>query len=377
MTERITDPFLLFRRLGTIVACFAVSLSLASTGSAFDPSEATFDPSAAAGWSVPTADLYGVDMVGERAYAAGYWGTLLRSTDGGATWQDTPTPTRKNLHGVHFFDELHGWAVGAQGAILRTTDGGDSWTLIEAEVDDEFEGRIPVDVTLFDVAALGKHEAWAVGDLGVIVHTADGGKNWELIRVPEADYFDEELPDRIFNAIDFTSPTEGWISGEFGSLLRSTDGGHTWSGQRELDGAAADIYLMSLSTASGEVAYASGVGGVAVATRDAGKSWRTLPVPTTAGLYAIAAAGERAVVAGDRGVIFLSTDGGDSWREPTRPKLFNWLQAAAFGGSERVVVVGEKSAVLFSTDGGATFDNAEITSPLSARAALAAAGAEQ
>ncbi len=131
-----------------------------------------------------------------------------------------------------------------------------------------------------------------------------------------------------------------------------------------------------MDTASGEVAYASGVGGVTVGTRDGGKSWSTLPVPTGAGLYAIAASGERSVVVGDRGVIFLSTDGGESWREPSRPKLFNWLQGVAFGGNGHVVIVGEKSALLHSSDGGETFELATITSPLSARA-LAEAGAEE
>lgn len=326
-----------------------------------------FDAADSATWDVPQSDLYDVDLVDDRGYAAGYWGIILRSLDGGLTWNATPTPTQKNLHAIAFADAMHGWAVGAQGAILRTADGGDSWVLQQARVADGLEGDVPVSETFFAVEAISENEVWAVGDLGLIVHSSDSGESWTRVRVPEENFGDDELPDRIFNGVEFSTPTEGWIAGEFGTLLRSRDGGRTWQGERTLEKTANDIYLIGMANATHERSYACGVGGSAVRTEDAGQSWQALPIPTGAGLYDIAASGERVIAVGDRGVIFLSSDSGDTWSEPDSPRLFSWLQGADFGENNRVVVVGEKAAILVSTDGGETFQNSVIESPVAAR----------
>ncbi len=340
---------------------------ISATPAAANDEGAPFDPANSRSWEVPLADLYDVDIEGNMAFAVGYWGVILRSTDQGQTWRVAPTPTQRNLHAVDFHGEKHGWAVGAQGVILRTTDGGESWSLQVAEVDDEFEGRIAIEETLFGVVALSPDTAWAVGDLGVIIHTSDGGATWKRERVPEENFNDTELPDRIFNAIEFSTPESGWITGEFGTLLRSRDAGMTWQGERQLDGAVEDIYLIGMANTGELLSYACGVGGVAIRTQDGGVTWTTLRVPTGAGLYDIAAAGEKVIVVGDRGVIFTSSDAGETWTEPKRPHLFNWLQGADYGPNGVVLVVGENAVILVSNDGGASFERAVVESPKPAR----------
>ena len=344
---------------------------VAATSAAANEDGAPFEAADSESWEVPLADLFDVDIEGNTAHAVGYWGVVLRSVDGGKTWRIANTPTQRNLHAVDFHGEQHGWAVGAQGIILRTTDGGDTWTRQIAEVDDEFEGRITIEETLFGVVALAPDVAWAVGDLGVIIHTADGGATWKSVRVPEENFNDTELPDRIFNAIEFSTPESGWITGEFGTLLRSQDGGATWQGARELEGAVEDIYLIGMANTGEMLSYACGVGGVAIRTQDGGASWSTLSVPTGAGLYDIAAAGEKVIAVGDRGVIFISSDSGETWSEPERPELFAWLQGADYGPNGVVLVVGEDATILVSTDGGSSFERAIVESPKPARERVA------
>lgn len=328
---------------------------------------AALDPSNSKSWKVPLADLYAVDTDGEAAWAVGYWGTILRSTDSGATWNGVDTPTERNLFAVDFFDGRNGWAVGAQGAILRSTDGGATWSRVVVRVEDEYEGPVTVDVNLFGVSAISPTEVWIVGDLGMILHSVDA-KNWERVVVPEPNFFDDELPDRIFNGVTFTSRTNGWIAGEFGTLLRSRDGGMNWSGERVLEGAIPDIYLMGLDAGADGVGYSNGVGGIMVRTTDDGGTWTTVPVPTGAGLFDVARSGDRVLTVGDRGVIFLSKDGGNTWAEPERPVLFNWLQGAIITNGH-AIIVGERSTILHSSDSGDTFSRAVIESPLPARAA--------
>jgi hypothetical protein len=51
----------------------------------------------------------------------------LASTDGGVSWlrQDSSTPF--DLHGIRFADAARGWAIGANGTLLVTSDGGATW----------------------------------------------------------------------------------------------------------------------------------------------------------------------------------------------------------------------------------------------------------
>jgi photosystem II stability/assembly factor-like uncharacterized protein len=55
--------------------------------------------------------------------AVGWEGTILRTTDGGATWTAQESCTTNLLYGVSFTDANTGTAVGQFGTILRT-DGG-------------------------------------------------------------------------------------------------------------------------------------------------------------------------------------------------------------------------------------------------------------
>ncbi|MCA9210552.1 MAG: hypothetical protein KDA55_19475, partial [Planctomycetales bacterium] len=52
---------------------------------------------------------------------------VLHSADGGATWQTHATAQPLPIRAVTFIDEYRGWAVGSLGTILATRDGGQSW----------------------------------------------------------------------------------------------------------------------------------------------------------------------------------------------------------------------------------------------------------
>ena len=64
----------------------------------------------------------------------------------------------------------HYVAVGARGRFLLSDDGAD-WK----------QSPVPTRTTFTAVAAVDAH-VWAVGHDGVIAHSADGGKHWEMQR---------------------------------------------------------------------------------------------------------------------------------------------------------------------------------------------------
>jgi photosystem II stability/assembly factor-like uncharacterized protein len=70
------------------------------------------------------------------AFAVGDAGTILKSTDAGATWAPLQSGTTNILHAVYFFDGNQGVAVGDEGLILRTTDGGAMWQSVASGVED-------------------------------------------------------------------------------------------------------------------------------------------------------------------------------------------------------------------------------------------------
>src|SRR5712692_2455817 len=78
-------------------------------------------------------------------------------------------------------------------------------------------------VNLHGVFFLTQEEGWAVGQLGKIFHTTDGGKSWEEQRSGK---------NLLLAAADFVDRTHGWVVGEQGVILYSEDGGVTWKEQQ-------------------------------------------------------------------------------------------------------------------------------------------------
>ncbi|HVC96656.1 MAG TPA: YCF48-related protein [Pirellulales bacterium] len=73
-------------------------------------------------------DWRALEVRGARIWVAGSPGTkVLHSADGGRTWEAFSTAQDLPIHGLSFADNLHGWAVGALGTILATDDGGRNW----------------------------------------------------------------------------------------------------------------------------------------------------------------------------------------------------------------------------------------------------------
>lgn len=186
-------------------------------------------------------DLFAVSApTSAHVVAAGYWGSVYVSDDGGSTWTKGVTGTRKLLYDVSMADAQKGWTVGQEGTILRTEDGGLTWT--QQATNKQAEGS-----HLFAVHALDANTAWAVGDWGTRVFTDDGGKTWQDFSL----MIDEQHPQfvwlappeqervrsgqKVYEDVGLTdvycrpAPSHScWIIGEFGYIFRSETGGGTW-----------------------------------------------------------------------------------------------------------------------------------------------------
>lgn len=194
-------------------------------------------------------DLFAVSVVdAEHVVAAGYWGSIYTSFDGGESWQKGRTPTEDLLYDVSMADAEHGWAVGQLGLILRTEDGGRTWTRQES-------GKGERGTHLFGVHALDSRHAWTVGTWGTRLYTHDGGETWQdrsLVIDQEHPQFVWLSPDeqervrsgeKVFEDVGLndvscldSNPEHCWIIGEFGYIFHSDDGGRSWERGEILSG---------------------------------------------------------------------------------------------------------------------------------------------
>ncbi len=80
-------------------------------------------------WSIDFP-ISGASQVG---YAVGSQGTILKTYNAGADWQQQISGTNLKLNKVHFKDFDFGFAVGENGIILKTKTGGEPATVVENE----------------------------------------------------------------------------------------------------------------------------------------------------------------------------------------------------------------------------------------------------
>jgi photosystem II stability/assembly factor-like uncharacterized protein len=78
-------------------------------------------------------DFSAVSAVNDKVWVTGNpGGCVWHSPDAGATWTRQATGHSAPIHALNFSNEETGFAVGAFGTILRTTDGGSSWNVCRA-----------------------------------------------------------------------------------------------------------------------------------------------------------------------------------------------------------------------------------------------------
>ncbi|OOP56200.1 MAG: hypothetical protein AYP45_10410 [Candidatus Brocadia carolinensis] len=171
-----------------------------------------------------------------QGWAAGEGGAILHTVDGGKTWNSQASGTTEGLDDVQFVDANQGWAVGSGSTILHTVDGGKAWNpqtsgitegLAAVQISNENEpiplrkaNRLAPGLTA--VHFLDENQGWIADDGGTILHTVDGGKNWN----PQASGIKAALLDMLFLNVN-----QGWAAGEGGTILHTVDRGKTWNPQ--------------------------------------------------------------------------------------------------------------------------------------------------
>jgi photosystem II stability/assembly factor-like uncharacterized protein len=188
-----------------------------------------------------TAIQFVDELVG---YASCYGGgKVLKSADGGQTWVSIAPEELVFIRDLHFSDALTGVAVGHAGHVIRTTDGGATWNFMPSN-------------TTYNMVSLSVqgNRMVACGWWGRVIHSTNGGLTWTEQTIGSEHMSVSLTPSgfglmggigRIHRTTNFgtnwmlfkegtSSSTIEKISfaneniGVAGNGLRSTDGGRTW-----------------------------------------------------------------------------------------------------------------------------------------------------
>lgn len=163
---------------------------------------------------------------------------LMRTDDGGDSWQRITVPTKTELFHLDFSGNSHGWIVGDGGVILASTDNGITWT----------KQTSGTTLPLYNVDFRDDNDGYVVGKTGTILRTANGGSTWEKVSTN----FTE-----TFMRVDFADDKNGWIVGYKGDILRSNDKGKTWI--RQESNTREHLYGLYMDKKYGWAVGASGV----------------------------------------------------------------------------------------------------------------------
>jgi photosystem II stability/assembly factor-like uncharacterized protein len=265
--------------------------------------------------------LTDIEQRGSTIIATGF-DQSLRSTDGGATWQEL---TAQRAVDVAFAGRSVALVGGQDGEVSRSTDDGLTWTEVQTDAD----GAVNNIVASSDVI-------YGTG-FGSLLRSADGGLTWRRTAAPPFAFNDLDAAGRIAIAV-----------GGAGYLATTADGGETWQ-QRWLT--AVDI-LNGVAFAGDRVAVIVGAGGIILRSTDAGASWNTVPSPTNVHLRAVAFSGpHEGLAVGFWGEALRTRDGGASWeRERTGTRMHLRSVSPRPGGG--YLVAGWRETILAAAVGG-------------------------
>jgi len=254
---------------------------------------------------------------------------------------------RDKVFGMHFVDDKSGWIVGDTGLAVKTADGGKSWQ------------KVLISHETFKDIFFVKDKGWIVGDGGLILHTDDGGKIWSK---------QTSNVTASFMRVFFIDEARGFAVGADGMILRTVNGGSSWDPVSvdwmgilpmelvERGVISINLYdIFFLNDASGWIV---GDCGTILHTVDGGNGWSVLHIGSFPALFSVVFKDDMEGWAVGQNGFFLNTgDGGQSWRKVSVETEESFYKVRINGGY--AAAVGDHGVIFASEDGGRTWFKVE------------------
>lgn len=230
-------------------------------------------------------------------------GIVLRTKDGGLTWQSLHQPQLPALTRVKFFTRNQGIAVGASSSlfpssIFQTSDGGRTWNPLPLAVQESW--------TDGDFASM---------DLGCVLGRQ--GRPYSLMKNALEASTSPDPGRQRSTRLRFGRSGQAWMIGERGFVQTSLDGGRSWAVPRSLasENLKAPCDWQALATFGDNIWIAGAPGSVLLHSTDAGKTWRLYKTGSTVPLRGLCFVDDsHGWAVGSLGTILHTRDGGKTWQ---------------------------------------------------------------
>ncbi|MEU5483002.1 WD40/YVTN/BNR-like repeat-containing protein [Streptomyces mirabilis] len=315
--------------VGLCAAAFAAALTAA-------PAQA-HEAGKAAHWALKDSGsevrFRGLSAVSrDTAWVAGAKGTVLRTTDGGASWRNVSPPGAADLEfrDIEAFDARRAVVLaigeGEASRVFRTDDGGATWT----EAFRNTDAKAFYDCLTFFDRRHGLAMSDPVDGRFRILSTSDGGRSWKVLPsdgMPAAQDGEAGFA-ASGQCLVSAGSHDAWLAtggGAHARVLHSTDRGLTWKAA-ETPIPAGDPARGVFALAFRDRAHGLAVGGdyradqaspqAAALTPDGGRTWTPAAQPPPAyrsGVAWLPHSRTSALAVGPTGTD-LTTDGGRTWR---------------------------------------------------------------
>ncbi len=288
--------------------------------------------------------FYNMDFVGNNGWIVGENGQVLKTNNEGSDWYPLSSGTNENLDGIFFLDANIGWISGANGTLLKTTNGGSTWS------DQSLSRDFNVSSLFFiseDVgfAGLRNPESPYSTISNPLYMTQDGGDTWAPATFPV---------DRNINDIFFLDSSTGWIT-TMGLIYVTTDGGSTWNSQTNV----LHTDFMNIHFQDENSGWVIAANNNLYTTTNGGETWveeGQLPVPAGNVRSASFNSANNFMIVGTRGLIMNSTDSGESWTAVSNHSIVSGNTDVHFTSNTKGYMVKGNSYVYITDDAGANWE---------------------
>ena len=253
-------------------------------------------------------------------------------------WQQ-PLPQGNSLKDVKFVNQQTGYAVGDVGTIVKSTNGGFNWFTLNNPKKSQLWG--------IDFAQGNANVLIAVGDSGLILRTSNAGESWNIIQFQAG---------VIYEDVDFVNSATGYVVGSGGRIFKTTNAGANWFQQTSPTGAnflCVNFFDENFGAIGGTTRL--------LLTTNAGTTWVVqnltfFPFTQVSGIAAIDSATVVGVVNNNGGTMLKTTNRGQDWtEEPMGIPYQDLVRDLSFSGKNNGTIVCDLGMIVRTTNAGASW----------------------
>jgi photosystem II stability/assembly factor-like uncharacterized protein len=270
---------------------------------------------------------------GGSSWLVGQYGTMIRYSHDDQRFSRYNIPVRFDLFAIACRGEQEAWVAGDQGTVLKTLDGGATWQVVPTT------GT----ATLRAVAVASEGGVFVAGD-GTLRYTADSGAHWRSVDVAGAS---------LTSVATTAAGDIALLTSADGKIFRYQVDSDRLTPVAQTDGIALRTVTV---TADGRRAVAAGDHGLFLVSTDGARSFGARDLGTTRALERVwlTQTGERSLAVGEGGVI-VDLVGTSAPRIEERLQAPAMLRAMHMSADGNGLAVGDNGAAFTTEDGGQTW----------------------